>query len=71
MVKVEKINSRINSSTLEIIEQNATKLEETEIGKVTIKPEKPIVIEKFTNLPELGRFVFVKDNNTVAGGIVI
>ena len=67
---IEKIEKRINSSNLEVIEENAKKLEHTELGSVIIKTKEPLVIENFNDMAELGRFVFVKGYDTVAGGII-
>jgi sulfate adenylyltransferase large subunit len=68
--KVETIVERINSSTLEIIEKDAHKLSYLEVGKVSIKTKKPIAIKTFNELQELGRFVFVQNENICAGGII-
>jgi len=68
--RIKKIGKRIDSSTLKIIEEEAQTLEENEAGEVTIKTEKPVVIEEFSSLPELGRFVLTRENNVVAGGII-
>jgi sulfate adenylyltransferase large subunit len=68
---IEKIEKRINSSTFSVIEENAEKLQNLEVGEVSIKTKKPIVIKKFNDLPELGRFVLIRNENTCAGGIII
>jgi len=68
--KIESINKRINSSTLELIEKNAEVLKNLEVGEVIIKTKKPIAIKKFNDVQELGRFVLVSDENTCAGGII-
>jgi sulfate adenylyltransferase subunit 1 (EFTu-like GTPase family) len=68
--KIEKIEKRVDSSTLETIEEDAIKLLPTEVGTVIIKTKSPIVIENFNDIKELGCFVLLKDNDTVAGGIV-
>jgi len=68
--KIEQIYKRINSSNLEIIGENAQKLENLEIGKVSIKTKRPIVIETFKEVQELGRFVLCQDGNILAGGII-
>lgn len=66
----EKIEKRINSSTLEIIEENAGELKLNETGVVTFKTEKPIVVEKFSFIGELGRFVIEKECNLQGVGII-
>jgi len=68
--KIESINKRINSSTLELIEKNAEVLKNLEVGEVIIKTKKPIAIKSFNDVQELGRFVLVSDENTCAGGII-
>ena len=66
MGRIEKIKKRINSSTLETIEQNAKELKTNELGQITVKTEKPIIVEKFSDLEELGRLI-VEENNMPAG----
>lgn len=68
--KVREIKKKINSSTLEIIEENATILKNLEVGEVVIETKKPVVVKIFNDVQELGRFVFVHDENICAGGIV-
>ena len=71
IAKVERIRDRIDSSTLDILEQDADRLRNLEVGRVTIKTKNPIVIKSFNDVQELGRFVFVKDDNICAGGIIM
>jgi sulfate adenylyltransferase large subunit len=68
--KIETILKRINSSTLEILEEEADRLRDLEVGEVLIKTKVPIVITTFDDVQELGRFVMVKDDNICAGGII-
>ena len=68
--KVESIDKRVNSSTLDIIESDADILKNLEVGLVTIKTKKAIVIKNFNEVQELGRFVLVQDENICAGGII-
>ena len=68
--KVEKIEKRIDSSTLKEIEINAKNLKNNEVGVMVVKTLKPVVVDNFNYIPELGRFVFEKDNGIVAGGII-
>ena len=68
--RVEKIERKIDSSTLEVIDKNIDKLMKYEVGKVRIRTASPIVVEKFSILKELGGFI-LKDQGDVAGiGIV-
>ena len=70
IAKITKINKRLNSSSLELIEKDGKIIKNLEIGEVIIETKKPIVIEKFNKNAELGRFVIVKNNIVSAGGIV-
>lgn len=68
---IENINTKINSSSLEKLGENCSDLKETEVGTVVIKTNNPIVIENFNKSESLGRFVLVKDEDIVAGGIIL
>jgi sulfate adenylyltransferase large subunit len=68
--KIETINKRIDSSTLEVIEEDAEVLKNLEVAEVIIKTKKPVVIKDFNDVQELGRFVLVQDENICAGGII-
>ncbi len=67
---IESVGKRIDSSTLEVIEENAELGKNLEVAEVTIKTTKPIVIKDFNDVQELGRFVLVQDENICAGGII-
>lgn len=68
---VESIEKKFDSSTLALIEENASGLKQWEVGEVIFKTDNPVVIEGFNETPELGRFVLVKGEDISAGGIVI
>jgi len=68
--KIESIKKRINSSTLEVNEQNAQMLETLEVAEVIIRTKKPVAVKNFNDIQELGRFVLVRDENICAGGII-
>ena len=68
--KIERINKRINSSTLEVIEEDAEVLKNLEVAEVIIKTKRPLAIKDFNDVQELGRFVLVHDENICAGGII-
>ncbi|MDP8248080.1 MAG: GTP-binding protein [Candidatus Tritonobacter lacicola] len=67
---VKEIMRRIDSSTLDVIEDNARVLKENEVGEILIECEKPVSFELFRFIPELGRFVLERGNDIVAGGII-
>lgn len=66
----EKIEKRIDSSTLEIIEESANQLKLNEAGEVIFNTENPIVIEKFDFIEGLGRFVVERGYNLQGAGII-
>jgi len=67
---VEKIEKRINSSTLKVMEEDAGELKTNEVGEVILRTEKPIAIEKFSFIEELGRFVVERGYNPRGAGII-
>ena len=68
--KIDRIRERIDSSSLDILERDGNFLEETQVGKVTISIDRPMVVEDFNIIEELGRFVLLRGNQVCAGGIV-
>jgi sulfate adenylyltransferase large subunit len=69
--KIKKIYERIDSASLEVLEKDAKELNETEVGKVLIECDKPLVLENFNEIAPLGRFVLLRTNNVCAGGIYV
>ncbi|MCK4821572.1 hypothetical protein KA005_37745, partial [bacterium] len=49
----KRIEKRIDSSTLEVMEEDAKELRLNEAGEVIFKTEKPIVVERFNFIEEL------------------
>ncbi len=70
-VTIKSISNRINSSSLEIIEEKSQELNEMEIATVVLQTDDSIVVEDFNAIPELGRFTLIRNGEVVAGGIVI
>ncbi len=68
--KIDKIARKINSSTLELIGEDANDIANLEVAEVIIKTKKPVAIKDFNDVQEMGRFVLVRDENTCAGGII-
>jgi sulfate adenylyltransferase large subunit len=67
--RITSIKKRIDSSTMEVIQQDAEYIRDLEAAEVVIKTDK-IVVEKFNKLPCLGRFVLVEDKDICGAGIV-
>jgi len=66
--EVEEFSRLLDSSTLEEL-KDRTDIKNREVADVVIKTDKPIVVENFNDVPELGRFVLER-LNTCAGGII-
>jgi len=66
--KIEEVLEKIDVETLE--RKKAKELKETEVGRLRISLERPIIIEKFSKLKELGRFVILKEGKIIGGGII-
>jgi len=68
--KVKKIRDRMNSSSLEIIAKDADQLRETEVATLILKADDYVSMDPFEMVQETGRFVLIRDTDTVAGGVV-
>ncbi len=66
--EVEEFSRIIDSSTLQVIDRN-DELRNREVADVVIKTDKPVIVENFNDVEELGRFVLER-LNTCAGGII-
>ena len=68
---ITEIKERVDSSSLEVLEEKASSINNLEIGEVEIKTKKPLAFTKFNDVKGMGRFVLVRGNDVVAGGIII
>ena len=68
--KVQKISDRLNSSSLEMLASDAEELRETEVARLTLKMKDYVCTDPFEQVAEMGRFVLMRDTDTVAGGVV-
>ena len=68
--QLQKIEGKINPATLEILAAEAPELKINEAAEVFFKTEQPIFLEKFSELPELGRLVIEKDFKLEGAGTV-
>ncbi len=69
MSSIDKIDRVIDSSTLKLLSKDADQIKNREVADIIIKTEKPVVVENFNIVQELGRFVFQR-KDTCAGGII-
>lgn len=67
---IEKIIEKFDSSTTERIKDGNKIINPAEVSSVTIKLSEPIAVERFDNLPSIGRFLITKENKIIAIGIV-
>ena len=68
--KIKEIHQKMNSSSLESTGQNASSIDNTEVGEVIIETTEPIVVEDFVKVPALGRFVLQDQEHISAAGII-
>ena len=68
--QVAEIKEKINSETGEVIGENAVSIGENEAATI-IFACKPMVVEKFSDIPELGRFVLSRKGKNIGAGVVL
>lgn len=69
--KIGNIYRRFDPATIKVVEKDAQEVGPAEIAEVEILLEKQVVIDSFTEIPEMGRFVLEKMGHPVAGGIIL
>ncbi len=67
---VKEIKERIDSETGEIMEKNVEEIRGNEAATIILETE-PIVVEKFSDIPELGRFIMARRNKNIGAGVVL
>jgi elongation factor 1-alpha len=67
---VAEIRERINSETGEVIGKNINRIEENEAATIVFKTE-PVVVEMFSEIPELGRFIIAREKKNIGAGVVL
>jgi elongation factor 1-alpha len=67
---VQEIRERINSETGEVMGKGTERIEESEAATIVFKAE-PLVVEKFSEIPELGRFVMSRGGKNIGAGVVL
>ena len=69
-VRFEELIAKINPRTGEIIEKNPTFIKTGDAAVVKFVPLKPIPIEEYAQIKELGRFAIRDMGTTIAAGVV-
>jgi sulfate adenylyltransferase subunit 1 len=67
--EVKEIREKISSETGEVMARYPDSISEHEAATIVFTNE-PLVVEKFSDIPELGRFVLVRDRNIGAGVVL-
>lgn len=68
--RITQISESIDTQTLEAHKEQK-RLNQTEAASVTIGLDKPVVVERFQDLDNLGRFILFRDNKICAIGIIL
>ena len=68
--EIKEIKEKIDSETGEVMERNPEEINEHDAATIVFATE-PLVVEKFAEIPELGRFVLVKDGKNIGAGVVL
>ncbi|MGA8302471.1 MAG: translation elongation factor EF-1 subunit alpha [Thermoplasmata archaeon] len=66
-----QILKRLDPKTGQVAEENPTTLKTGDAAVVVITPKRPLVIEKYKEFPQLGRFAVRDMGQTVAAGVVV
>ncbi len=69
--RVEEILEKKDPKTGQTLQQNPDFIKTGDIAIVKVRPLKPIVVEKFSEFPALGRFAIRDMGKTVAAGIIL
>jgi small GTP-binding protein len=67
--EIKEIREKINSETGEVVERQPAEINENDAATIVFATE-PLVVERFSEIPELGRFVLVKEGNIGAGVVL-
>ncbi|MFH1996812.1 MAG: GTP-binding protein [Candidatus Omnitrophota bacterium] len=67
---VQKIETRLDSSTLEELGKDCRELGLNEVGVVIFESTAPVVVEKFSFVEELGRFVLESGDTFLGSGTI-
>jgi len=69
--RVAGIRRRIDSASLDVVEENAAVLAETEVGELDMVLPAPVVAEPLARTPALGRVVLERRGAVVGAGVVL
>lgn len=67
----EEILEKKDPKTGQVLEKNPATIKTGDIAIVKIKPTRPIVAEKFSEFPQLGRFAIRDMGETIGAGVIL
>jgi len=67
---IHDIKEKMSSETGEVLQTNPAAIGENEAATVIFRTE-PMVVSRFAEMPELGRFILVRDGKNIGAGIVL
>ncbi len=70
-VKFEEIQKKLDPRTGATIEENPKFIKQGDAAIVKLRPIKPLIVEKYSDFPGLGRFAIRDMGRTVAAGVVL
>ncbi len=68
--KVTAIKEQINSETGAVIGKDIDRIGENEAATIIFQSE-PVVVEAFSELPELGRFILARGRKNISAGVIL
>jgi len=68
---IERIVKRFDPASIEVVQEDAEEIKPAEVAEVEIRLDKAVVVDKFTEIPEMGRFVLEYEGEPVAGGVIL
>lgn len=69
--QISKIIKKIDSETAKAIDINLQKLNPNEAAWVEFKLSEPMVVEEYSQVPALGRFILEKNHKNIAADIIL
>ena len=69
--RVEGILERIDPVRLTVVERDVEAIGDGDVGKVVFRPLEPLYLERYSEFPQLGRFVVLGKRGAEAAGIVL
>ncbi len=69
--RIGTIRQKFDPASMEIVEQGAKEIKGGEVANVEIALDRDVVIDPFSDIPEMGRFVLESGGNPVGGGVIL